>query len=128
MSEPTRNLALESIRKRSRPTVSRELDNLSILEEPVTPVVSTEVSKPVKQVRRTLRVDADVNKLIKLMIAQGEGEVSIDVLVEAAFLVVADSESLQEQVIAVAQSRASARRERSLRVRKQNRAQKHRGH
>lgn len=129
MADPVKNLVLDSIRNRARPTVDRPIDNMMSTETPETPTASTtpavpleQEPQPVKQVRRTLRLDSDANDLVKSMLGMGEGEVNIDVLVESLLIFVSEQpDDVKERVVAIAKSRAAKRRERSLRVREWNR-------
>ena len=134
MADP-KNLALEGLRNRTRPTVNRAVESFAAPTTPATPKTPAtpatpaekEVAtiKPVEQFRRTLRLDADANDLVKSFLGMGEGDVSIDVLVEALLLFASEEpESAKERVIEIAKSRASERRERSLRLREQNRKSK----
>lgn len=136
MADSVKNLTLEALRNnKQRPTVSRPIDSLTTPTTPTTPEESATPTtpqpeelpslKPVKQVRRTLRLDTDANNLVKSMLGLGEGEINVDVLLEALLLFVSEQpDDVKELVIELAKSRASRRRERSLKLRKQNRKSK----
>ena len=132
MADSVKNLVLDSIRHRKRPTVDRPIDSMMSTETPTTPTtLSTPTTPPapleqepqsVKQVRRTLRIDPDANDLVKSMLGMGEGDVNIDVLIESLLIFVSEQpDDVKARVTAIAKARAAKRRERSLKVREQNR-------